>query len=214
MELERAEGIVLRTHPVTESSLIVTWYTREAGKLRTLAKGARRPKSPFQGKLDLFYDDEIVFLPSRRGDLHLLHECFLQNPHKRLRESVATLTTASYVAELVELATEREDANARIFESLAAVLDALERGGGTPAVLLWFELQVLAAAGWAPRWEGRTGVSKLLASLATANLRGARRVRLSPEQTRSARSAVWRQWDEHVGKVPRSRVLLAGDKRN
>src|ERR1700740_1624147 len=103
MELERVEAIVLRTQPVTESSLIVTWYTREFGKLKTLAKGARRARGPFQGKIDLFYRDEIVFLPSKRSDLHLLHDCFLENPHERLRESVASLTAASYACELVEL---------------------------------------------------------------------------------------------------------------
>ena len=214
MELERAEGIVLRTHPVTESSLIVTWFTREAGKLKTLAKGARRLKGPFRGKLDLFYHDEFLFLPSRRGDLHLLHECFLQNPHKRLRESVPALTAASYITELVELATEREDANARIFEALSAVLEVLERDRAVPAVLSWFEIQVLAAAGWAPRWEGRTGVSKLLASLSVASLAGARRVRLSAEQVSSVRSELWRRWDEHVGRAPRLRSWLSEEKRN
>ena len=107
MDTERTEGIVLRRQSVTESSLIVTWYTREFGKLKTLAKGARRPKGPFQGKIDLFYRDEIVFLPAKRSDLHLLHDCFLEEPHARLRKTVESLTAASYASELVELATER-----------------------------------------------------------------------------------------------------------
>ena len=58
METERAEAIVLRVQPVTESSLLVLWFTREFGKLKTLAKGARRPKSPMRGRLDLFYQDQ------------------------------------------------------------------------------------------------------------------------------------------------------------
>ena len=70
METERAEAIVLRVQPVTESSLLVLWFTREFGKLKTLAKGARRPKSPMRGRLDLFYQDEISFLRSLRSDLH------------------------------------------------------------------------------------------------------------------------------------------------
>ena len=61
MDTERAEGIVLRKQPVTESSLIVTWFTREHGKLKTLAKGARRPKGPFQGKIDLFTGTRLYF---------------------------------------------------------------------------------------------------------------------------------------------------------
>src|SRR5216684_3301065 len=122
MDTERAEGIVLRRQPVTESSLIVTWYTREFGKLKTMAKGARRIKGPFQGKIDLFYLDEIVFLRSKRSDLHLLHDCFLENPHRKLRESLPKLAAASYVCELVELATEPEDRNETIFARLTTML--------------------------------------------------------------------------------------------
>lgn len=214
METERAEGIVLRTQPVTESSLLVTWYTREAGKLKTLAKGARRAKSPFQGKLDLFYHDELLYLPSRRGDLHLLHECFLEHPHANLRESVELLTAASYVCELVELATEREDVNPAVFELLAGVLGALTPGARLPVLLVWFEQKLLTAVGWAPRWETGTSVSKLLGSLATASLGGVGRVRLTLEQGRAARAALWRWWDEHVGRVPKTRAALGREMRH
>jgi len=214
METERAEGIVLRTQPVTESSLLVTWYTREAGKLKTLAKGARRPKGPFQGKLDLFYHDELLYLPSRRGDLHLLHECFLENPHAKLRESVELLTAASYACELVELATEREDVNAQVFELLAGVLGALKRGATLPVLLVWFEQKLLTAVGWAPQWERGTGVNKLLVSLATTSLAGVGRVRLTREQGRAARLALWRWWDEHVGRAPRTRAALDRQMRH
>src|SRR5579862_744033 len=207
MDTERAEGIVLRRQPVTESSLIVTWYTREFGKLKTLAKGARRSKGPFQGKIDLFYRDEIVFLPSKRSDLHLLHDCFLENPHPRLRKSVASLTAASYVCELVELATEREDPNDKIYELLVKILELLERRhDGVP--LIWFEIQLLAAAGWKPKWEGETGVNRVLRSLSAASMEGMKRVRLSAEQVDEGRRAVWLLWEEHIGRVPRTRRFL------
>src|SRR5258706_432091 len=51
---ERAQGIALRVYPLTETSLIIRWLTREIGRISTVAKGARRAKSPFRGKLDLF----------------------------------------------------------------------------------------------------------------------------------------------------------------
>ena len=207
MDVERAQAVVLRTQPVTESSLIVTWFTNPFGKLKTLAKGARRPKSPFRGKVDLFYLDEILFLRSRRSDLHLLYECFLENPHRKLRESVQALTAASYACELVEFATEVEDANERLFKLLASTLEALERRA-VAVLLIWFELQLLAATGWAPKWKRRAATNKVLASLATTDLVGAQHVRLSGEQTRTAREALWGFWDEYVGRAPRSRNLL------
>src|SRR5579863_559827 len=166
MDTERAEGIVLRRQTVTESSLIVTWYTREFGKLKTMAKGARRIKGPFQGKIDLFYRDEIVFLRSRRGDLHLLHDCFLEDAHARLRNSVESLTASSYVCELVDLATESEDPNETIYDLLATILGTLEvRQNGV--LLIWFELRLLAAAGWKPSWGDGGAVGRVLQSIAS-----------------------------------------------
>ena len=209
MDTERAEGIVLRKQPVTESSLIVTWYTREFGKLKTMAKGARRSKGPFQGKIDLFYRDEIVYLPSKRSDLHLLHDCFLEEPHQRLRESVESLTAASYVCELVELATETEDPNAKVFELLAAILDTLEQRSRL-VLLIWFELQLLAAVGWAPKWEATVHVGNVLRSLAGAGLNGVKRVKLTTGQVQAAQWALWQFWDAQLGRAPKSRKLIAG----
>ena len=207
METERAEGIVLRRQAVTESSLIVTWYTREFGKLKTMAKGARRIKGPFQGKIDLFYRDEIVFLRSRRSDLHLLHDCFLEEAHAQLRGSVESLTAASYACELADLATEQEDPNVAIYELLATILHVLERRhDGT--LLVWFEMRLLAAAGWKPNWESRSGVGKILQSIANSSLEGVGRVRLSNMQLQDGRQAVWEFWDAHLGRGPRTREFL------
>jgi DNA repair protein RecO (recombination protein O) len=213
MDTERAEGIVLRRQTVTESSLIVTWYTREFGKLKTMAKGARRSKGPFQGKIDLFYRDEIVFLRSKRSDLHLLHDCFLEEAHPQLRKSVESLTAASYACELVDLATEQEDQNMAIYDLLATILDVLEaRHDGV--LLMWFEIRILAAAGWKPNWEGKTSVSRVLKSLANSSLEGVARVKLSHAQLEACREAVWRFWDDHLGRQPRTRAFFSGKVQN
>src|SRR5436309_15938610 len=100
MEILKTTGVVLRLHPVTETSLIVTWFTSDFGKLRTMAKGARRPKSPFRGRVEPFYLDELIFLRSRRSDLHILHECSLIEPHRHLREDLKKLHAATYFCEL------------------------------------------------------------------------------------------------------------------
>jgi DNA repair protein RecO (recombination protein O) len=213
METERATAVVLRVQPVTESSLLVTWFSREFGKLKTLAKGARRPKNPMRGKIDLFYLDEILFLRSRRSDLHLLHDCFLENPQKKLRESVPLLTAASYVCEMVDAVTVAEDANAKIFDLLVITLKLLPKRLN-PAVLIWFELHLLGAAGWKPTWDADTATNKLLRSLTAATVAGVQRVRLNDAQVRLAREALWVFWDAHVGRPPRSREFLAARFRN
>ena len=67
-------AIVVRLTRLTETSLIVHWFTQDHGLIKTVAKGARRSKSPFAGKLDLFFGGEIAFVRARRGELHLLRE--------------------------------------------------------------------------------------------------------------------------------------------
>jgi DNA repair protein RecO (recombination protein O) len=208
MQPERAEAIALRVQPVTESSLIVTWFTREAGKIKTMAKGARRPKNPMRGKIDLFYRDEIIFQRSRRSDLHLLHDCFLEDAHARLRDSVATLTAASYVSELVDGATEVEDANPVIFDLLAETLTQLEQQVSA-VLLLWFEARLLAAAGWKLRWQTDTATGKVLRSVSGASAAAAQRVKLTDEQLDEARRTLWGFWDAEIARPPRTRKLIA-----
>ncbi|MEI8064516.1 MAG: DNA repair protein RecO [Verrucomicrobiota bacterium] len=208
METERADAIVLRVQPVTESSLLTTWFTREFGKLKTLAKGARRPKSPIRGRIDLFYETEISFLRSRRSDLHLLNECFLENPHLALRANVPVLTAASHVCELVDALTVVEDAHPELFSLLAEMLTSLEKSA-TPAQLIWFELQAFAATGWKPVFDGETGAAKVMRSLAGASAAAASRVRLSAEQTRAAQDFLEEFRQTHLGRPLRSKLNRA-----
>src|SRR5205807_6057768 len=106
--IETARGVILRTRPLTETSLIVHWLTSDTGRIATVAKGARRPKSPFRGKLDLFYLAELSFVRSRRSELHTLREVSVREMHPGLRKELRYLEQASYVAALVEQVTEAE----------------------------------------------------------------------------------------------------------
>ncbi|HSU54228.1 MAG TPA: DNA repair protein RecO, partial [Candidatus Dormibacteraeota bacterium] len=99
--IESAAGLVLRTRPLTESSIIVHWLTADLGRLATVAKGAHRPKSPFRGKLDLFYEADFTFARSRRSELHTLREMSLRDTHTALREDLVYLRQASYAAALL-----------------------------------------------------------------------------------------------------------------
>ena len=111
--IQTATGIILRTRPLTETSLIVHWLTPNFGRMATVAKGARRPKSPFLGKLDLFYLADFSFSRSRRSDLHILREVSLRETHGPLRQNLASLRQAAYAAAFIEQATETETPLAR-----------------------------------------------------------------------------------------------------
>ena len=72
--MEKAHGIVTRVTKLGDTSLIVHWCSREAGLMKTVAKAALRPTSPFAGKLDLFVEADLVWSTSRKFDLILLKE--------------------------------------------------------------------------------------------------------------------------------------------
>src|ERR1044071_9029692 len=105
---ESAHGIILRTRPLTETSLIIHWLTPQFGRISTVAKGARRPKSPFVGKLDLFYEADFSFARSRKSDLHVLREVNLRETNKFLRDDILKLRRAAYACGLIEQTTETE----------------------------------------------------------------------------------------------------------
>lgn len=150
MSVERASGVVLRTRLLTETSLIVHWLTAEHGRLATVAKGARRPKSPFRGKLDLFHEAEFSFQRSRRSDLHTLRELVVIHTHPALRTRFENLRQAAYGTGLIEAAAEPETAVPGLHRLFVEFLDCLERGGASPWLVFAFELKVLEPSGLAP----------------------------------------------------------------
>src|SRR6187397_421872 len=83
--VESTEAILLRKRKFSDTSLIVSWCTESLGCIQTVAKGARRAKSPFAGKLDLFFEAEIQIAPSHKSNLHTLTEVALRKTFGGIR---------------------------------------------------------------------------------------------------------------------------------
>ncbi len=150
---ERDSGIILRVRPLTESSLIILWLTRSGGRISTVAKGARRPKSPFQGKLDLYHEAELNYFRSRRSTLHNLREIAVLDAHNLLRRELAWLHQAAYAARLIEHNTEEESPIPTLFELFTSFIRQLPRTPPSPQTILAFELKALTILGWSPYGE-------------------------------------------------------------
>jgi DNA repair protein RecO (recombination protein O) len=151
--IESSAGLVLRTRPFTETSLIVRWLTPGLGRLATVAKGARRPKSPFRGKLDLFYLADFSFSRSRRSELHTLREVSLRETHRGLREDLGRLQQAAYCTALVEQATEAETPLPHVFDLMLGLLQHLTAQSPLPQTVFAFELKLLTELGLKPDLE-------------------------------------------------------------
>jgi DNA repair protein RecO (recombination protein O) len=105
-EPQSVRGFIVARLPFGNTSLIARCLTREAGRVTLMAKGATRPKSPFTGLIDLFYLADLLYQPSRTGEMHTLREIKLVEPHLGLRRSYTNLVAAQYFAALIETVTE------------------------------------------------------------------------------------------------------------
>ena len=206
---ESAQGIILRTRPRTETSLIVHWLTPEFGRLATVAKGARRPKSPFAGKLDLFYIAEFTFSRSRRSDLHNLREVSLRETHEAIRTDLDRLQQAAYAANFITQVTETETPLSEIYALLDSFLKLLCAHPPQMQQILALELKLLRELGMEPDIAEASltpGAKKIVTALLDAGWPAIARLKLS-----DAQSGELRQWLHgflifHLGHLPRGRA--------
>lgn len=203
---ERATGLILRTRPLTETSLIAHWITLEFGRISTVAKGARRPQSPFRGKLDLFHRAQFSFHRSRRGDLHNLREIQLVGTFPHLRRDLEKLRQAAYAVALVEQTTETETPLEGVYLLLNAFLTHLDAGFANVLALTAFEIKFLRELGLAPdlaQASMQAGTKALLEAAAAFEWNQLDRLQASRSQSQEIRRFLRAFMIYHLGKVPR-----------
>jgi DNA repair protein RecO (recombination protein O) len=150
MASEKTQAIVLRVVEFSETSLVVTLFTEHFGKIGALAKGARRPKGPFEGALDLLALVRIVFLRKSSEALDLLTEAKLWRRFRSAQRDLSRLYAGYYVAELLSELTDNGDPHPELFALADETLLALDTGGPVAPAVLRFELAALRLLGHAP----------------------------------------------------------------
>ena len=140
-------GILLRKRRLSDTSLIVSWCTDSMGVIQTVARGARRPKSPFAGRLDLFFEAELSIAISRKSNLHTLREVAVTNPFAGIRTNYLRTETASYFVELIEICTETEHHEPEIFNLLQRAFGYLAVNDPSAHVISHFETELARITG-------------------------------------------------------------------
>ncbi len=150
MASEKALALVLRVTEFSETSYVVRLFTREFGKIHALAKGARRPKGPFEGALDLVCLCRVVFLRKSADALDLVTEAKLERRFRVPGRALSRLYAAYYVVELLDALTDRDDPHPELFDAADATLQVLAgRGALAPWTLRW-EMTALRLLGHLP----------------------------------------------------------------
>lgn len=150
MSAEKDVALVLRVIDFSETSCVVTLFTRELGKIHGLAKGGRRPKGPFEAALDLLARCRVVFLRKSSDALDLLTEAKLERRFRGRDRDLSSLYAGYYVAELLNELTDDYDSHPALFDAADQTLVALSGDQPVAALVLRFELTLLRLLGHLP----------------------------------------------------------------
>ena len=143
----QATAFLLRHYRFSETSLIVIWFTKEHGKVKTVARGALKSGGPFAGLLELFSAAEIGFKLNKKSDLHVLQEVIPSSLQSTTASNYLTLLCLSYFAELCDSLTEPMHAVPEIFELLKRAFSFLQQQKPTQRAVFHFEKELAKALG-------------------------------------------------------------------
>jgi len=151
--LKKDEAVCIRAADYSETSQIVTVFTRSGGKIRAIAKGSKRAKSNFGGAIELFASGQIVFSESRGAGLATLTEFEHRPVFSAVPGKLFALNCCLFAVELLDCFTEEYDAHPELFDSFIQFLrdsrDSQDRADML-RLLVVFQLTLLEQIGSGP----------------------------------------------------------------
>lgn len=151
MALHKTRAIVIGRRAFGESDRLVDFYTHEHGKLRGIARRARRPRSRFGSALELFTLGELVFFESGRSELVQVDHFDIVRPFVGVREHLERLGQAAWSVEVVARLSADRDPQPALFGLLSRMLEAMEASRRPARVAVCFGLRAVDLLGHRPR---------------------------------------------------------------
>jgi len=150
-----SEALVLRTYPLKEADLVVSFLTRDLGKLRGVAKRARRPKNAFGAGLERLSHVRMAYFQRETRELVNLDSCELIRSQFGLVSEYWCGVALDYFAEVSEAMLPAAEPSEKFFRLLLAVLEHLRTAGegGTWLAVTYFSLWALRLSGWLPELD-------------------------------------------------------------
>lgn len=149
MAIRKTEAIVLKCQDIRQTSLVVTFYTKDFGKINGLVKGIRTPKPRYGSYLQPFTYNEIIFYERANSDVHTISQCDLIDFFPEVRKNLKKFAYAYYIIELVDELTEPHDENSDLFKLLHLALRLLSSEEGNKVARV-FEVRLLNSLGLMP----------------------------------------------------------------
>lgn len=153
MSLLKTPAVSLKSRKWGEADRIVTFYTLRFGKLRGVARGARRIKSRFGSALEPFVHCDLNLFEKHGDSLYRITQADLREPFAGLREDLAVISGAARMVNLVAAVTVEGDPSPRIFATLLDGLRVLQDGGEPALTALLFQIRLLGLTGFQPQTD-------------------------------------------------------------
>lgn len=144
---KKDKGICISAIDYSETSQILTFFCKDSGKISTIAKGSRRPKSAFGGPIELFSLGDIVFSDRSTAKLDTLTEFDREPVFLSLRKNLFALNSAFLAAELTNKLTHEHDAAPELFDSFIEFLKNIQTAEDDREILVFLILFQLALLG-------------------------------------------------------------------
>jgi DNA repair protein RecO (recombination protein O) len=153
MSLLKTPAITLKSRKWGDADRIVTFYTLRFGKLRGVARGARRMKSQFGSALEPFVHCDLNLFEKRNDPLYRVTQADIRESFVPLREDLGLMAAAARMANLTAAVTGEGDPSPVLFETLLNGLRALLGAGDPGLTALLFQIRILGETGFRPQTE-------------------------------------------------------------
>ncbi len=151
MPLHKTEAFVLRTYALKEADKICVFLTKDQGKVRGVAHGARKLRSRFGSALEPFTEVALTYFQKEQRELVSVSTCDILRSHfERGARDVETASAFSYLAELLTEFLPEHEPNERLYRLVVATLEAIEQQHDATQVLRYFEAWLLKLVGFFP----------------------------------------------------------------
>jgi len=153
MALVKTTAIVLKSRKWGEADRIVTFYTRQLGKIRGVARGARRQKSRFGSTLEPFTLCHLDLFERPGDSLFRISHVDAVQSFQPLREDLALMASAARMVNVVAAVTPDGDPDSRLFDTLEEGLESLKSDRDPAYRALLFQIRFLGLTGFRPQTD-------------------------------------------------------------
>ena len=200
MPVRASEAFILRTYPFQEGDLVVSFFARDQGRLRGVAKRARRLKSAFGSSLERLSQVQVSYLQKETLELVRIDGCDLVQSQFALSSDFDASVVLDYIAEVSEQLLPPAEPNERYFRLMAAVLADLRASGASGAwrAATYFSYWAVRLSGFLPELRVSESSQALASEIANTPISSLASTTWTKATGQDLRKALMREIETHI----------------